>query len=102
MEKSKLVTALTEFSEGKQIKSFGGEKTEIRHEKVWEKLVRVWNDGRGLISFATMDKGTLLINEPFCSKKEVADIKANLKVPYEFVSLCYPDYYSKDLKQMRK
>ena len=102
MNNSKLVTALTEFAEGKRIETFGSRLNAIEHHPTFNTLKRIWNEGRGLISFATMDKETVLINELFCTKKEITDIKTNLKVPYEFVSLGYPDYYTKDLIQMRK
>lgn len=99
---TKLIITLTSFYEGETVKSFGGNKTEIRHDKAWNYLKRVWNDGHGLIEFASIDKtdNILLINELFCSTKEKRDIEANLKVPFEFVQLGH--HYSKGLVSIRK
>jgi hypothetical protein len=103
METSKLVKALSDFAQGKDVKTFGGAKSAIEHNKAWLKLKRVWNDGNGLIDFAAMDvkDNTLLINAPFCKPSEIKDIVSNLKVKFEFVFLGYPDYYQYGLHQVR-
>jgi len=105
MNNSKLIQALTDFAKGNKVESFGGVKTQIRHSTIWNKLERVWNNGMGNISFAQMDKGTLIINSMPCTKKEVKNIESGLtlaKIPFEVVYYGYPDYYSKGLTQMRK
>lgn len=102
METSKLITALTDFANGKNVETFGGHKNAINHDTTWKRLKRIWNDGNGLIDFAIMDKDVLIINSMPCTKKEIKDIEANLKVPFEVVFYGYPDYYSKGLIDMRK
>lgn len=100
----KLITALTDFYNGKEVESFGGAKSQIRHDTTWNKLKRVWNDGHGILVFAVVDKSdsVLLINSMLCSKGEKAVIKAGLKVPFEFVFLGYPDYYNMSMESVRE
>jgi hypothetical protein len=98
------IATLTAFYNGEKVASIGNSKSQIRHEITWKKLKRVWNDGNGLIDFAIVDPkdNILLINKLFCAPREIKDITANLKVPFEFVELGYPDYYSKGLTEVRK
>jgi len=101
--KTKLVTALTDFYNGKKVKTFGGAKSSIEHHTTFGNLKRIWNDGEGLIDFAHVDRNdnTLLINALFCTKHELQDIVNNLTVKYEFVFLGYPDYYNSGLVGIR-
>lgn len=103
MTKSKLINALTEFYNGGTFCAFGGDKSEIRHDSQWNECKRVFNDGHGLIEFASVDDDkVLLINGVFIKPAERADIKRNLSVPFEFVNLGYPDYYNHGLKSIRE
>jgi len=105
MEKTKLIAALESCAAKVRIKPFGGAKTQINNSYFTgcTDLSRVWNDGRGLIRFAALDDdGVVVINKLFCKKSEIKDIQENLKIPYVFVALGYPDYYSEDLISIRK
>lgn len=102
METTKLIAALTDFYNGKEVKTFGGAKSAIEHHKTWKVLKRIWNDGHGLIDFAIVaNDNTLLINAVFCRTSELKDIVNNLNVKYEFVFLSYPDYYHYGLQSIR-
>lgn len=68
---------------------------------------KVFNGGHGVIQFLALHDDYIIVNEPYYNK---ADEKALAKF-FEFVrrtykikkvSLCYPEYYSKDLIQKAK
>lgn len=100
----KLIEALTDFYNGKEVETFGGAKNRVIHMTHFKKLERIWNDGHGRLTFATIDRtdNVLLVNEMLCTKGEKAAIKAGLKVPFEFVYLGYPDYYNCSMEYIRQ
>lgn len=89
-----LINHLVKFAYGQGFESLKIDNPVLKNiQYSWQTgiLQRVycsWSEQRTqLITFAKMDKGILQINKLFCTKKEIKEIKANLKVPYEFVKI---------------
>lgn len=62
-------------------------------------LVRVWNDGRGLITLAERDTDNTYLNSLFLKKVELETIKSAYQEVI-MVDLGYPDYYTHGLKSL--
>lgn len=60
-----------------------------------EVIKKVWNNGNGLIQFILKTDSEVIVNELFVNKKEREMLKDIPNV--KFVSLGYPDYYTKGL-----
>ena len=96
------IQILRDYANGVVVKPIlVGSGKEIRMHWMGGTLSRVFNGGAGLINFAEMENGVLLINKLQCSKGELGEIERDLNIPYELVELGYPDYYQYGLSSIK-
>lgn len=64
-------------------------------------LKKVWNDGRGLLSFIhRISDSEIIVNELLCNKSDKQDfeyLQTYDNITVHYVELGYPDYYSMSL-----
>ena len=68
---------------------------------------KVWNRGHGIIPFMALYKDKIIINKLFFNRADEKALERFFKFigkiyKIEKVSLCYPEYYTKDLIQKAK